>query len=206
MKRGLFLLLIACQTGIAYAEGYPPVSGGDFMNGTKLYAGGSIGQGQQGDTCNDPFFSGSCDNKDGAWKVFGGARFNPMFGAEVAYNKLGKTQKNGTSSGQSASMANSLSGISATGVGYLPIAPNIETFGKAGALFWNRETTQTTGTKTMDSKADGISPMVGIGAQYRLNENVYLRGEWEHMFNVGSDSAYETDTDMYSIGMSYSTL
>ena len=48
--------------------------------------------------------------------------------------------------------------------------------------------------------------MLGGGAQYRLNDNLHLRGEWEHMFNVGSDSAYETDADLYSVGLMYSTL
>ncbi len=206
MKKALFLLFITCQAGIAYADDYPPPAGNDFLNGTKLYAGASIGAGRQGDTCNDPFFNGSCDDKDVAWKVFGGARFNPMLGAEIAYNQLGSSKKSGTTAGSAASMENSLSGISASGVGYLPVAPDIEAFGKAGALFWNRETTQTTGTNNTSSKDDGISPLVGIGAQYRLNDNLHLRGEWEHMFNTGADSAYETDADMYSVGLSYSTL
>lgn len=206
MKIALFLLFTAFQVSTAHAEDYPPPTGTDFMNGTKLYAGASIGMGQQGDTCNDPFFNGSCDNRDSAWKVFGGARFNPMLGAEIGYNQLGNTRKNGTSGGSNASMDNSLSGISASGVGYLPVAPDIEAFGKAGALFWNRETTQTTGTSSTSSKADGVSPLLGVGAQYRLNDNLHLRGEWEHMFNTGADSVYETDADLYSVGLSYSTL
>lgn len=202
MKHGLWLLVLLAST--ATADNYLPAPG--FMNGTKLYAGASIGATQQGDTCNDPFFNGGCDDGDSSWKVFGGARFDPMFGAEVAYNKLGATSKSGTTGGTPASMSNDLSGISASGVAYLPISPQIEGFGKAGALFWDRETTQTTGTTSNNSKADGTSPLLGAGAQYRLNDNLHLRGEWEHMFNVGADSAYETDVDQYSVGLMYSTL
>jgi hypothetical protein len=48
--------------------------------------------------------------------------------------------------------------------------------------------------------------LIGGGAQFQLNNNLRVRGEWEHMFNIGSDSAYETDADLYSLGLSYSTL
>ncbi|MDD5394571.1 MAG: outer membrane beta-barrel protein [Thiothrix sp.] len=205
MKKIGFLVLLLPQANITYADNYTTAPSG-FMNGTKLYVGGSVGVSQQGDTCNDPFFEGSCDNKDTAVKVFGGARFDPMWGAEVAYNKLGKTSKNGTIGSTPASINNTLSGISASGVGYLPVAPQIEAFGKAGAMFWNRETSQTAGGTSTSSKADGTSPLLGAGAQYQLNDNLHLRGEWEHMFNVGSDSAYETDADQYSVGLLYSTL
>jgi opacity protein-like surface antigen len=48
--------------------------------------------------------------------------------------------------------------------------------------------------------------MLGAGAQYQLNQNLYMRGEWEHSLNIGADSAYETDADTYSVGVMYSTL
>lgn len=210
MKKPLLAILLICLGGTVHAEEYDdPASFSStpgFMNGTKLYAGGSIGAAQQGDICNDPFFNGSCDDQDVAWKVFGGARINPMWGAEVAYNDLGKTTAAGTTGSSSAGLENTLSGISLAGVGYFPVNQQLEAFGKAGALFWNRETTQTAGGVNTSTQDDGVSPVVGGGAQYRLNDNLHLRGEWEHMFNVGADSSYETDVDLYSLGLMYSTL
>ncbi|HRJ52886.1 MAG TPA: outer membrane beta-barrel protein [Candidatus Thiothrix moscowensis] len=213
MKKQLLTALLFCMSGSVYANGFfsPGINTGTtrppgFMNGTKLYAGGSLGAGQQGDVCNDPFFNGSCDDKDVAWKVFGGARFDPMWGAEAAYNKLGTTSKTGNTSGSSAGLENELTGISVAAVGYVPVATQIEAFGKGGAIFWDRETTQTAGGATTSSKDEGTSPLLGAGVQYQVNDNLHLRGEWEHMFNVGSDSAYETDADLYSIGLMYSTL
>jgi opacity protein-like surface antigen len=205
MKKTWLLLLLLSQANGAFADD-GAIAAPTFMNGTKLYVGGSIGASKQGDTCNDPFFNGACDDKDSAWKIFGGARINPMLGVEAAYNDLGTASKNGTSGGAPASMDNSVSGISVSGVGYVPVAPQIEAFGKAGAFLWNRETSQTANGVSTSSKADGTSPLVGGGAQYQLNENLHLRGEWEHMFGVGADSAYETDTDLYSVGLLYSTL
>lgn len=210
MKKQLLAALLICLGGSVQADEYSNPSSftseQGFMNGTKLYAGGSIGAGQQGDVCNDPFFNGSCDDKDVAWKVFGGARINPMLGAEVAYNKLGKTSATGTTGGSSAGLENSLTGISAAGVGYFPVTSQIEAFGKAGVIFWDRETTQTSNGTNINSEDDGTSPILGGGAQYKLNDNLHVRGEWEHMFNVGADSSYETDVDLYSVGLMYSTL
>lgn len=193
-----------------YANGYAGSytnNTGDFANGPKLYVGGSLGTSRQGDTCNDPFFEGSCDNKDTTWKAFGGVRLNPMIGGEVAYHDLGGSRLSGTSSGgNTASLDNKATGMSVAGVGYLPIMPNAEAFGKAGALIWERETTQNSVGLSEHSVDNGTSPLVGGGVQYRLNSNVHVRGEWEHMFNIGADSVYETDADVYSVGMSYSTL
>ena len=38
----------------------------------------------------------SCDDKDTAWKVFGGYQFTPNFAAEIGYSKLGKFKASGT--------------------------------------------------------------------------------------------------------------
>ncbi|MCB1638762.1 MAG: hypothetical protein KDI15_07930, partial [Thiothrix sp.] len=75
------------------------------------------------------------------------------------------------------------------------------------AMFWERETTERRGdSPAQTSQDDGISPMLGLGVQYQLNQNLHLRTEWDHVFNTGSGSDYETDVDSYSIGMIYSTL
>jgi opacity protein-like surface antigen len=205
MKKQLALCLLVGLVGSAHADDAMMQNAG-FMNGPKLYVGGSLGSSQQGDTCNDPFFEGECNNKDMAWKAFGGVRVNPMVGAELSYNQMGKTSMNGKTGSSPATMENTLTGTSVAGVGYVPVAPNIEAFGKAGAIFWQRETSATAGSKTEQSKDDGTSPLLGAGAQYQLNGNLHLRGEWEHMFNLNSDSDYETDADLYSIGLMYSTL
>ena len=202
-------IIVSLLSGSIYADGYysTPTAGSDFSNGPKMYVGGSIGTVEQDDTCNDPFFKGSCDNQDTTWKAFGGMRVNPMFGGELAYHDLGQSTLSGTTgAGSTASLNNKATGIAASGVGYVPLMPNAEAFGKAGALFWERESNQTNASVSSNSKDDGTSPLIGAGVQYRLKSNVYVRGEWERFFDVGADSAYETDIDAYSIGMSYSTL
>lgn len=188
----------------------------DFSRGPKLYGGVSAGYAKQGDICNDPFFTGTCSNGDLDWKALAGTRFSPMFGAEIAYNQMGESSMSGSQNGNPASMRNEIKAISVAGMGFVPVTPQIEAFGKAGVAFWKRDSERTTPDLTTtipnskfitESDSDnGQSPLVGIGAQFRMNPNVHVRGEWEHMFNVGSDSNYETDVDSYTLGLTYSTL
>lgn len=204
MKRQIAWWLCAVLSGSLQAG--ESMMGNDFSNGPKLYVGGSAGSAQQSDTCNDPFFSGECDNKDFAWKAFGGARFNPMVGVEIGYYDFGNNHMNGTAGGNTAKLSNSTTGSAVMGVGYVPLAPQVEAFGKAGVSAWESKTSKTSGSQTDSTTDSGTSILVGGGAQFQLNSNLHVRGEWEHILNIGADSVYETDADLYSLGLSYSTL
>nr|CAA6830497.1 MAG: OmpA-like transmembrane domain-containing protein [uncultured Thiotrichaceae bacterium] len=179
-----------------------------FDNGLKLYTGGSLIYSTQDSSCETPFFEGSCDAAAVNAKIFGGARFNPMFGVEVAYVSQNEAAMKGTAGNQTVSSNNKVSGYQVSGMGYLPVTsiPELELMGKAGVMFWERETDIMQADVKKTSADDGVAPMVGLGAQYQLNNNIHLRTEWEHIFNTGSDSNYETDVDNYSVGLSYSTL
>ncbi|MEZ5448301.1 MAG: hypothetical protein R3E89_04550 [Thiolinea sp.] len=94
-----------------------------------------------------------------------------------------------------------------SGVDCLPLAqqgvPNLELMGKAGVTFWERNRNHNRRQQAVQND-DGISPLLGLGAQYQLTPNTAVRGEWEHTFNTDSDC--KTDTINYSIGLLYSTL
>ncbi|MEZ5538072.1 MAG: outer membrane beta-barrel protein [Thiolinea sp.] len=179
-----------------------------FNNGVKLYVGAGLGYANQDSGCDQLFFEGSCENGAMSAKLFGGARFNPMVGAELAYSYQGEAEMDGTAGDQEVSGKNKISGYQLTGVGYLPVnsIENLEVMGKAGVMFWNRESQLIKDGVKTSSSDDGIAPVIGLGAQYQLNKNIFLRTEWEHTFNTGADSDHETDTDNYSMGVSYSTL
>ena len=78
--------------------------------------------------------------------------------------------------------------------------------GKGGAMFWERDTKESLDNARDQTTDKGISPLVGVGAQYQLNQNLHVRGEWEHIFNTGSGSEHETDANNYTVGLMYSTL
>lgn len=203
---GLLLLCINPNVWAVGLDSIPAYDTSSNLNGTRLYVGAGLGVTKQSDSCNDPFFEGSCEQKDIAWKVFGGARFNPMLGVEASYQDMGKLERNGASGTSFANMSNSVTGLGASAVAYVPVMNGAEVFGKAGVLRWERDSSRTLNGNTQHSTDKGYSPMLGAGAQYQLNQNLYMRGEWEHTLNIGADSAYETDADTYSVGVMYSTL
>ncbi len=216
MKYSVFLLGLSllCSAQISQAAGgllgtnVPPPARVSFNNGVKMYAGAAVAYAAQGDACNNPFFEGECEDSSVSWKTFGGVRINPMFGAEIAYADYGDATQEGISGNERVALENDISGFQLNAIGYLPIAamPQLEVLGKGGVMFWERETKAHQGDKNLDSKDDGIAPMLGIGTQYQLDPSLHLRAEWEHVFNAGSDSKYETDVDNYSLGLIYSTL
>src|SRR5258708_20896207 len=60
---------------------------------TGAYAGLSLGQSKAKDGCSGVTGTGvSCDDKDTAWKIFGGYQFMRYLGAEVAYTDFGKVK------------------------------------------------------------------------------------------------------------------
>ncbi len=217
MKKLMMLSLVLgllSATNAVQADGLfgfntaPVNSNFSFNNGLKMYAGVSAGYAMQSDACNMPFFEGSCEDGSAGWKVFGGARFNPMFGTELAYTKLGTAEKKGQVGEENVYVKNELAGYQLSGIAYLPInvIPNLELMGKGGAMFWERDTKESLDNARDQTTDKGISPLVGVGAQYQLNQNLHVRGEWEHIFNTGSGSEHETDANNYTVGLMYSTL
>lgn len=178
-----------------------------YEQGAKLYAGVALSRNGHSDVCNDAFFSGTCHDSDNSWKVYGGARINPMLGVEAAYARYGDAGKSGvTPGGESVALNNEINSLNLTGVGYVPVAPQVEILGKAGLSFWKRESSKTIGTTTENSEDNGASPMIGLGAQYQIQDNLHLRGEWEHIFSTGDDIDFETDVNSLSLGLMFQTL
>lgn len=209
MMIGLLSSASAVQANGLFGFNTVPVNSNfSFNNGLKMYAGASAGYAMQSDACNMPFFEGSCEDGSAGWKVFGGARFNPMFGTELAYAQLGTAEKKGKVGVENVYVKNEAAGYQLSGVAYLPIniVPNLELMGKGGAMFWERDTKESLDNAGDKNHDKGISPLVGMGAQYQLNQNLHVRGEWEHVFNIGSGSQHETDANNYTVGLMYSTL
>lgn len=174
----------------------------------KFYVGASFGFGKHGNTCKESFINNpGCEDKGFAWKAYGGAKLNPMFGIEGGYRNLGDTKLSGSdSSGNSISLEKQVAGVDIEGVGFFPVSNEIELFGKAGLMHWQQDTVNTGKAKTSSSKDSGTSLLLGGGGQYQINENTKLRAEWERVFGVGSSTASETDVDMISAGITFSAF
>ncbi|HPE61758.1 MAG: outer membrane beta-barrel protein [Thiothrix sp.] len=184
--------------GILYNMGLPQES--------HLYAGGSLGLASHGDYD---------DGTTGAGKLYAGLRANYLAGVEAGYMNLGDTETAGFDDGPNgepgqgrnpARITSSTSGLYAAGIAYLPLVQNAELMGKLGAMYWDRDSdkrVERTGEYHQDSSS-GLSPLLGVGAQYQLGQNLHIRGEWEHVFGAGQDD-YESSVDLLSLGVTLST-
>jgi OOP family OmpA-OmpF porin len=158
-----------------------------------FYAGASVGQSKAdcGDTAG-----GSCDDKDTAYRVFGGYKFHPNIAVEGGYAPLGETSATFGSSKLTAE-ANAWDIV---GVGSWPLGNNFSILGKLG--FYNAEVKLggvASGKKTTTDLT------YGLGGQYDFNRNLGLRLEWNRYSKVKAPdvagvSGGDTDVDVMSVG------
>ena len=144
----------------------------------------------------------SLDDRVLAWKFLGGYHFNEYFGAELAYvdaRKLPLPAKGVT-------LANlDLSGFTFAGVFRYPVTSQFNVFAKGGGFIWSAEAEWTSsviaaaqrlGRTPRNIETDGVSYVVGAGAEFEVIENLSLRGEWERLDADGS-------IDFLSLGLLY---
>jgi OOP family OmpA-OmpF porin len=157
-----------------------------------FYAGASIGQSKTADCPG----AGSCDDKDTAYRVFGGYKFHPNIAVEGGYAPLGKT----SSSFPGGSVSAEANAWDIVGVGSWGLGNNFSILGKLG--FYNAELKLgglASGKKTTTDLT------YGIGGQYDFNRNLGLRLEWNRYSkvkapDVGTLSGGDTDIDVLSVG------
>ncbi len=172
-----------------------------------FYLGGSAGRTEASDGCDgldDIGFSGSCDDTDTGWKLFGGYQFTPNFGAEAFYADLGEVSASGIADGVRVTADVEIDGFGVSTIGTWPIGDNFGVFGKLGLFRWDIESSAT-GRRSVSLDDDGIDFTFGIGARYALNESFAIRAEWEWFNELGDeDTIGESDVDLLSAGVVFS--
>jgi OmpA-OmpF porin, OOP family len=154
----------------------------------------------------------SVDDKDTAFRIYGGYRILENLAVEVAYVDYGAFKSNSTIvSGGFGTATGKWSGyhLSGSAVGILPVGQNLLLFGKAGLGYWNLDFDFTAsgpgGTLTASDSDSGISPLLGIGAVLNFTQNFGIRAEWERHLNIGDDNTTgESDIDILSLGLQFS--
>lgn len=127
-----------------------------------LYLGGSLSAPQYQDDINGIHGGGS----GVGGSLYGGYRFNPNFALESGYLELGRNDDNGTGRIRS-------KGLYLDAVGFLPLSENWSALGSIGVARTRVE------TSLGDSTGNGLK--LGLGAEYALNKQVSLRGEWQRV-------------------------
>jgi opacity protein-like surface antigen len=152
-----------------------------------------------------------CSNSN-AWKVFGGYKVAPNLAVEGSYVNFGKATDNSTvpvipgvnTEPNPVSVTTKATGFGASGVASAPVTDEISLFGKMGVMSWKKESKTTVWnnakTASMNQTVDssGVDLSLGAGADYKINDNWGVRGEYEHLNGL--------DSNMYSVGATYTTF
>ena len=147
------------------------------MNMSAFYAGVGIGQSKAKDWCSGAGGI-SCDDKDTAWKVFGGYQFSRNFAAEFGYVKLGEF--NASTGGLTDTAKVHAWELSA--IGAWPLMQQLSIFGRLGVYRANaKEETNFAGS--VEHTNNDLTYGVGLG--YDFTRNLGLRVEWQRYQKVG---------------------
>lgn len=170
------------------------------------YLGASIGQARAKEFCDD---SGglSCDDKDTAWKVFGGYQFNRHFAVEVGYADLGEVGASGVVSGVSVSGNIEATAFELMAVGSIPVRDRLSVYGKVGLYRaeTERSLSGTLGTisVTDNDKETNTDLTFAFGVKFDITRNLGVRAEWQRYLDVGGGDIGEDDIDVLSVGLVY---
>ena len=177
---------------------------GTYLDG-RGYLGAAIGQAKFKKSCSGLTgvgFAGSCDEKDTAWKVFGGYQAHRYFGLELGYTDLGETSAAGTIAGVPVSAAIEAKGIELTVVGTVPLGDRFSAYAKVGAFRWDVDARATVGAVTTSTDDKGTNFTYGFGLNFHVNPNIAVRAEWQRYNDVGDSSTTgRGDVNMVSAGV-----
>jgi len=162
------------------------------MNLSAFYVGATVGQSEFKNACEGT--TGSCDEKDTAWRLLAGYQVNRNFAVEAGYHDLGEAKASGA--GVSASIKTKVWELVA--VGMLPIANQFSAYGKLGGYHAKSEGTSNIGASA-DENNNGVT--WGVGVQWDAIPNLGARLEWQQYHDVGGDSLGGKDNvNVISVG------
>jgi OOP family OmpA-OmpF porin len=178
-----------------------------FAQETGFYAGGALGQAKAKDACSDitgSGFVGGCDDKDTAWKIFGGYQFHRNFAAELGYVDLGEFTASGTFLGAPASGSVEAKGVELTALGIIPFTQQFSAYAKAGAFRWDVDTRAAVGAAAAGGGDKGTDFTYGVGLKYDFTRNIAARVEFQRYNNVGETSTTgQSDVNLWTAGVMF---
>jgi OOP family OmpA-OmpF porin len=165
---------------------------------TGFYVGAGFGQSKLKEWCANAGGI-SCDDRDTAWKAFGGYQFNRNFAAELGYTNFGKfTASAGGLTDDAKVNAWELSALAAW-----PFMNRFSVYGRLGA-YRARAKEETNFVGNFEHTNTDLT--YGLGAQYDFTRNLGLRVEWQRYAKVGggdvalgSNPGDRSDLDVFGL-------
>ncbi len=145
------------------------------------------------------------NERDLAYKIFGGYKFNRNFALEGGFFNLGVFGFDATTSPAGIlSGSVKMRGLNLDAVASLPLGEKLSAFGRLGGLYGYSRTSFTgTGAVVVadahNTKRAG-NYKAGLGLQYDFTESLALRGEFER-YRLNDGVSHRGDIDMASLGL-----
>lgn len=187
MKKMLFATILGAALVVPFSA---QAAGG--------YVGGSFGQSTY-DLDDAGLIATSRDEKDNAWKLYGGFEFNQNWGVEVGYANLGELRNVYNVSGTSVSLTGKAHSVYVAGTGTLPLNDQFSVFGKLGLAANHTSATGRAGNFALSDSGNKIGALIGVGAAYNVTKNVAVTLEYENFGKVADDAKAQ----MWSLGARY---
>lgn len=177
---------------------------------SKWYMGANIGQ-NKADSGIEAGTS-SLDEKDTAWKIYGGYNFNQYFGLEIFYADLGEMSLKGNNgdtfsyagtsysfTANNASVVTEAESFGISAVASYPVHKYFEPFAKLGLHRYDLKSTVTASSLSSSSVSeDGTDLTYGLGFKIPVGKKVSFVAEWERFeFDDSRES------DFISAGLIY---
>lgn len=176
----------------------------------KWYMGANIGQ-NKADSGIDAG-TASLDEKDTAWKVYGGYNFSQYFALEMFYADLGEMSLKGNNGdtfslggtsysfiANNASVVTDAQSFGLNVVGSYPLHKYFEPFAKIGLHRYDIESTVSgSNLSTTSVSDDGTDIIYGLGFKIPVGKKVSFVAEWER-FEFNEDR----ESDFLSMGLIY---
>jgi len=154
------------------------------------YGGISVGESALNNACVAGF---ACDDKDTAYRLFAGTKFNRWLGIELGGTYFGKWDR---AAGQTEAYAGDVAATAGADLGR-----NSAIFAKVGVSYTQTEVNGTAAGLATGKESDW-SPRYGVGGQIGLSQNWAVRVDWDRYQNVALPGR-EEDVDVYMLGVQY---
>lgn len=152
--------------------------------------------------------SSSDSGSSNQWRLQLGYDVNKYLSLEGGYIDFGKAKYSATYTGGSATGELKAGGFDLVALGKLPLTDSFAVFAKAGVVDVKAKSSLTASAPASaatgsDSHTE-VRPLVGLGASYKVADNLDLRAEYDHVNGIGKSGATGTlDSNMVSLGVAY---
>ena len=153
---------------------------------------------------NGPASGFSSDEKDTAYKLFGGYQFNRNIALEGGYFDLGKSSFSSNTAAGAFNNSTRRHGLNLDLVGTLPITERFSVLGRVGAAYGRTQSNFSgagaAAAGVSSNKDSDTDVKVGLGVQYELNRSMWLRAEIER-YRIKTASTGRTNVDTVTVGL-----